>query len=600
MRRAATLIMAWLMTAAVWAAEPEVRASVDRNTVTVRRPFLLTVQVTGNEVGGITIPDVDGLNINKRADQTGSQMQVEFSGGRSIVARTQTFGYYAQAIRPGRYTIPPIQVQVDGKTLATQPILINVLDAGAASQTQQGAAPSVPPGRSEPAPQHGDQPTWEDAVFIESTVDKREVYQGEPIQLTLSLWCLDVNGLQVSSFSGGNIQYPSSDGFYTVTIEPQRVSKTRGNWNYTVTEFRQVLYPTATGDLTIGAWHWEGAGMYGFQRQNFALDTQPIDIKVKPLPDRPPDFSGAVGSFVIKAQLERDQAMQGVPIKLTVRIAGRGNPDAISAPRMPKIENAYISDPEKQLQEIQSPSGPAVEKTFSYTITPLEPGTLEIPEISYCYFDAAEGAYKTERTAPFTVTVLKSAETSQPRTLLTEHAPIDKGKVEVIGEDILPLVTNPGPLRPYRPSPINTGAALICPAAVCGVVAAYTRRKRRFEQDTGLARSHGARARFNKRLKNIGQSPDPSDELYRALMGYIADKFNRVESGMTSDDVRQLYESHGIGSDDTVQAVKVLRSCERARYAGGKLSAPEVQALVDAAVQAAERLDEVLKKDRRP
>ncbi|HNR34059.1 MAG TPA: BatD family protein [Candidatus Hydrogenedentes bacterium] len=599
MRRVAIVIMV-LLAGAAGAAEPEVRASVDRNTVTVRRPFLLTVQVTGNEVGEITIPDVDGLHINKRADQTGSQMQVEFSGGRSIVARTQTFGYYAQAIRPGRYTIPPIQVQVDGKTLATQPILINVLETGAASQTQQEAVSSTRPGRSEPEPQRGDQPTWEDAVFIESTVDKHEVFQGEPIRLTLSLWCLDMNGLQVSSYSGGNIKYPDSDGFYAVTLEPQRVSKTRGNWNYTVTEFRQVLYPTATGDLVIGAWHWEGAGMYGFQRQHFALDTQPMDIKVKPLPDRPPDFSGAVGTFTIKAQLERDQAMQGVPIKLTVRIAGRGNPDAIGAPRMPKIENVYISDPEKQSQEIQSPSGPAVEKTFSYTITPLEPGTLEIPAISYCYFDATEGAYKTEQTAPFTVTVLKSVESSQPRTLVTEHAPTEKGKVEVIGEDILPIVTNPGPLRPYRPSPINTGAALICPVAACGVVAAYTRRRRRFEQDTGLARSHGAKARFLKHLKTIGQSPEPSDELYRALIGYIADKFNRVESGMTSDDVRQIYESHGIGSDDTGQVVKILRACERARYAGGKLSGPEVQALADAAVQAIERLDEALKKDRRP
>ncbi|MCX5757507.1 MAG: BatD family protein [Candidatus Hydrogenedentes bacterium] len=539
MRHAACIAAALLMAAMAWA-EPEVRASVDRNTVTVRRPFLFTIQITGNDIGAISIPDVDGLNINKRADHSGSSTQVEFNAGRSVIARTQSFGYYAQAIRPGRFTIPAIQVQVDGKTLSTQPIPINVLDSGAAPQAQPGNAPAAQPAQPQAAQQAPGQPTWEDAVFIQSAVDKHEAFQGEPVSLTLSLWCLDVSGLQVSSFTGANIKYPTSEGFYAVTADPQRVSKQHGNWNYTVTEFRQILYPTATGDLTIGPWHWEGAGMYGFQRQNFALDTQPIAVKV-----------------------------------------------------------IYVSDPEKDAQQVQSPSGPSVEKTFTYTLTPLEPGILQIPEISYCYFDPADGTYKTEKTAPFTVTVLKSVESGQARTLVTENAPVDKGKVEVIGEDILPIVTNPGPLYPHRSSPVNTGAAAVFPVVACGAISAYTRRKRRFEQDKGLARSHGAKSRFHKRLKSIGQAPEPADELYHALTGFIADKFNVVESGMTSADVRQAYESRGVGPEETEQVVKILRACERSRYASVKLSVQEVQALADAAVQALERLDETLKKERR-
>lgn len=599
MRRGGYIVAVMLMAAMAWA-EPQVRASVERNSVTVRRPFLFTIEVTGNNIGNISIPDIDGLNINKRADRTGSSTQVEFNGVRSVIARTQTLGYYAQATRPGRFTIPPIQIEVDGKVLSTEAIPINVLDSGAAPQAQpantQGAQAQSPQGAQQ---QGGAQPTWDDAVFIQSAVDKHEVFQGEPVTLTLSLWCIDLAGLQVSSYTGSNIKYPTSEGFYAVTVEPQRVSKQRGNWNYTVTEFRQILYPTATGDLNIGAWHWEGAGMYGFQRQNFALDAQGIEVKVKPLPDRPADFSGAVGSFGIKAQLERDQVMQGVPVKLTVRISGRGNPDAIGAPAIPKLEKVYISDPEKDAQQVQSPSGPSVEKTFTYTLTPLEPGTLQIPEISYCYFDPSDGTYKTEKTAAFTVTVLKSVESGQGRTLITEAAPAAKGKVEVIGEDILPIVTNPGVLYPYRSSGVNTGAAIVFPAIACGAVAVYARRKRRFEQDTGFARSHGAKSRFHKRLKGIGAAAEPADELYHALTGFVADKFNIVESGITSADVRQIYESRGVPADDTEQVVKILRACERARYASVKLSAQEVQALADGAVEALERLDESLKKERR-
>ncbi len=598
MRHAACIAVALLTAAMAWA-EPEVRASVDRNTVTVRHPFLFTIEITGKDIAAISIPDVDGLNINKRADHTGSSTQVAFNAGQSVVARTQTFGYYAQATRPGRFTIPAIQIQVDGTILSTQPIPINVLDSGATPQAQPGIASATQPAQPQAAPQAAGQPTWDDVVFIESAVDKHEAFQGEAVPLTLSLWCLDVSGLQISSFTGANIKYPSSEGFYAVTADSQRVSKQRGNWNYTVTEFRQTLYPTATGDLTVGAWHWEGAGMYGFQRQNFALDTQPIAIKVKPLPDRPPDFSGAVGAFTIKAQLERDQVMQGVPVKLTVRIAGRGNPDAIGAPQIPKLDKVYISDPEKDAQQVPSPSGPSVEKTFTYTVTPLEPGTLQIPEIAYCYFDPSDGTFKTQKTAPFTVTILKSVESGQARTLVTENAPVDKGKVEVIGEDILPIITNPGPLYPHRSSPVNNGAAVVFPIVACGAISAYTRRKRRFEQDTGLARSHGAKARFHKRLKGIGLASEPADELYHALTGFIADKFNVVESGMTSADVRQAYESRGVGAEETEQVVKTLRACERSRYASVKLSVQEVQALADAAVQALERLDETLKKERR-
>jgi hypothetical protein len=240
-----------------------------------------------------------------------------------------------------------------------------------------------------------------------------------------------------------------------------------------------------------------------------------------------------------------------------------------------------------------------MEKSFSYTITPLQPGQMQIPAIAFRYFDPSTDAYEVGETSPFALQVTPSEEGGE-RVLVTSGIPSEPGKVKVLGDDIQPLVQPDGDLGPAGPATGKAAAAVVAPPLAYTALALYMRRRRRFERDTGYAREYHAKSRGHKRLRHIADAPEPAEELYKALTGYIADKFNTAESGMTSDDARALLENHGADPELTRGICKILRSCERTRYGTGRLSPDEIGALTQAAANAIDRLAGELKKDRKP
>ena len=576
------------------AAEPHVRAYVERTTVTVNKPFLLSIEVSGNDVGPIALPDVPGLNVNKRASST--QVSKEFSlvGTRMRGVTTQQLGYYAQATRTGKITIPRIGVTIDGKTLYTKPILLTVTDASQPWQSPSGqTAPSRTAGRG----QDGEL-TWEEAVFIETDVDKREAYVGEPIELTMSGWAVGLVGLRVSPFHGQGLPFPTTEGFYATPVQPARTRKERNGYTYEVTEFHQTLYPMTPGDLHVGSWRWEGSASYRFQGHNFRMETQPIDVKVKPLPPSPPGFGGAVGHFRLEGGVDRTRVVQGVPVTLEITISGRGNPKAVVAPELPAMDKVFVSDPDKTEEAIETPSGPGIRKQFHYTITPLEAGRLTVPSVSFSYFDPVAKTYKTERTQQYEIEVLASAEAASPA-VVGMPTPLEQGHVNVLGEDILPIQPVRGRLRPAPASSLASPATVAAPMlAYCGV-ALFMRRKRRFDRDAGFARDYRARSRSHKRLKDVASAERPAEALYRALVGFVADKFNVPEAGMTSSDAQRLFETHGLEGAITDGFNKILRACERANYASAELSPAEIGALIQAAGAAIDQVGAALKRGAR-
>ena len=306
------------------------------------------------------------------------------------------------------------------------------------------------------------------------------------------------------------------------------------------------------------------------------------------LPEAPPAFSGAVGQYTLEAKLSREEGVQGVPMQLVVTVRGRGNPDAIGAPRVPKVEKAYISDPDRSPAPAE-PTGAGVEKTFTYMVTPLEPGELRIPPIEYGYFDPAAEAYKTESTQPLTVRVQQSAEYAGPRTLMTQNRePEPAGAVSMVGDDIFPLASAPAGLRRVRESGVAVPVATGAPVAAYAGLALLMRRKRRFDRDPAYARARKAKARAVKRL---GAAAGSAEELYRALIGYVADRYDLQETGLTSQEVTQAMEARQVEVEVREHVRKILRACERTRYGGAKLSGDEFDALTRGALDAIEQLE---------
>jgi hypothetical protein len=599
MRRCLVLALVALAAPLALAEAPgKVEAWVEHTTVPVDARFLLTVRATGTTVEEPILPKVEGLEIRETPVQNFESLQL--SMGRMSVTRER--GYIVHATRTGKITVPGIGVSVNGSVLYSQPIVLTVTEE---SPVSLPAPPGQPASTQLPSPQGPAMPdrlSWQDVLFTTSEVENKEVYEGEPVRLTLSVWSLEHDRIETGTMPGRDLQYPSTEGFYVLMRDARVTQMTRNDLAYRVTQYPLVLYPTRTGTLMIGSWHWEGRARaltrFGFQTRDCSLDTPPIPILVKALPPRPPEFSGAVGKFTVSAHVTREEILQGIPIQLVVRVTGQGNPDAIGDPIVPRIEECFISDPEKATQPVSGPLEVMVEKSYTYSITPMKAGDLTIPEVQLCYFDPEEAVYKTGRAGPFVIHVLPSVE-SQPRVVVSQEDVGGPAKVDVLAEDVLPVITSPGRLRPTHDAPWVTPAILFAPVAAYGGLAGLMGRRRRLDSDTRLARAHYARSKGRKRLYRALQAKDPAQEVYRAVAGFIADKFDLAEAGMTSDDAARLFERRQMEDEWVQNLLKILRACEHARYAGGQLAPDELRALAEAAAVGMDRIEDALRKGRR-
>ncbi len=565
--------------------EMPVRAWLDATEVIVGRPFWVYVEATGIEIVLPNTIAAEGIEI----DPVNVQKSVSYSfnhEGQQMIAKR---GYLATATREGAITIPPIEVQVTGRIVKTEALTLTARNAAAPVNPPAGEAPSAA------------QLTQDDLVFVRMETDKKTAYQGEPILLTMQLWRIQDRRVNAGPWRGNLITGPTAEGFFTRDLEPVQYEAKNGSWAYDVTETRRLLYATRPGTLRVGVWHWEGIALINRQsvtqrdRLHYRFDQGPIDITVKPLPAAPAGFTGAVGSFEVSAEIGAAVVTQGVPLALTIRVQGAGNPDAVGDPLLPELPWATTRQPERRVELVAVPNTlqPRMDKRFVYAITPLQPGHAEIPPFPFVYFDTEKAAYQTTTLGPFALEVTATDEAST-RLLASEEVPVAERKVEILAEDIRPLMERPATLAPARAARAPLWfLAFAAPAAAYAAMRIVSGRRRRMAENRGWARSQRARTSGLRRLQDVAQSPEPADALFRATVAFVADTLNLSEEGLTSGDVRAELDRAGLPGDLADRTVQILRACERARYGSQRLSRDEVAALISGAEACMNSLDEL-------
>ena len=218
-----------------------------------------------------------------------------------------------------------------------------------------------------------------------------------------------------------------------------------------------------------------------------------------------------------------------------------------------------------------------------------------VPSIGYVYFDPAQAAYQTAQTEPLVVHVRGMAKREDQVIVGAGGA---ESTTATLGSDISDLATNPGNLRRQTDLTIPTELGYATPVAAYAAFALYLRRRRRFETDRAYARAYGALKCGTERIEHARESGCAADALYQAVTGYIADQFNLPETGMTSVEARSFFQSHRIPVEIADAFHRILKTCERARYAAAELSADEIEALIQGARTGMERLDDFLKRGR--
>jgi hypothetical protein len=376
---------------AVAAAEPNVRAHLERGLTAIGDPVQLEIRISGGarRIGGPPEISVDGLDIQYETQSHMSSFQ--FNNGNASGEVTTILIYQVVPQRNGSFTIPPVTVEVDGKSYTTKQVSLNV----APSSESEG-----------------------ESQFAEIVVPKKTLYVGEAIPIEMRLYVRSDIRWQLT-------EMPNIDGEgFTKQKMPEPHSKEdpveRNGKEYDLLIFKTVIAPIHAGDLTIGPSeipfvaqvpraHRNGGGSrspFGFLgdafddqffsvQQKLTAKAEAVHLTVKQLPlvGKPSDFSGAVGSFEFSAEGAPTQVKVGDPITMRLKVSGHGNFDRVSAPVVGDTTGWRTYPPSNTFtaEDAVNYSGT---KTFEEAVIP-ETRKTAMPVFYFSFFDPAKGKYVT-------------------------------------------------------------------------------------------------------------------------------------------------------------------------------------------------------------
>lgn len=142
------------------------------------------------------------------------------------------------------------------------------------------------------------------------------------------------------------------------------------------------------------------------------ISTPVITIKVNPLPEkgRPEDYSGAVGEFTVRMEVEDVEVEQFQPLVARLIIAGTGNLSLITDPDIEWPSQTHLPDVQVS-EDIDKYRFPLKgRKTFEYTLATKDIGSFTIPPVHFNYFDPEKGTYQSVATDEVRYTVKPAEE----------------------------------------------------------------------------------------------------------------------------------------------------------------------------------------------
>lgn len=137
-------------------------------------------------------------------------------------------------------------------------------------------------------------------------------------------------------------------------------------------------------------------------------------IQVQPLPERVQE-SGAVGTFLLSAEMEKQELRQGEQVLLTVRVEGTGNLNYLQFPEL-QLEGFTQLQAEESSDYVPTQQGYQGHREYTYTLAAEEPGMKRVQVPSLSAVQPQTGRVYATRSYSFSVEVLsESTETGSAR-----------------------------------------------------------------------------------------------------------------------------------------------------------------------------------------
>lgn len=542
-------------------AQPDisVQATVSETTIYTGERIQLSIEISGdfNDISRPELPDFqDEFRLLSNTPSTSRSYR--YVNGQSSTSYTYSYQLIAQ--QEGDHQIPPISISIDGEEHTTDPVDVSIIDRDGSEKSTEEEQPDI---------------------FVRLEVSDTQPVAGQQIISDVVLYFQD--GLEVNSYQP--VPGWKAEGFWKEelnnTERPQATSTTIDGVRYRKARLLQfAIFPTKSGKLEISPYKIMISvrsarssrddpfssffGGMGRNQRQMELESDPVTLDVESLPSsQDSSYIGAVGDYDISREISTEETVEGESIEITTRIKGSGNIPLISKPEYDLPDGLEVYEPQEASDLDRNNQRISGTKTFTDVIIAQSSGDYTIPEKEVAYFDPDRDEYVSQTLPALNFTVNRN-----PDKIATDD---DSGSMPV--NPVTGLASWTTPASTALLSYWWFWAGLIIP--LCLLVLAYWQKTYfdRMSNDQAFARSRKASDTAADRLDQTialseqGNIKQAYNMLQKAITGFIGDRLNLPEAGLSNQDYIEALKQKDIDADLVKNIRMLLDKCASISYA---------------------------------
>ena len=539
----------------------EVSATVTETQVFQGERINFNIVVSGNNFRNVGRPQIPttfpGFTLLSLQPSTSTSYSIV----NGVASRSYSYGYTLSAETPGNYTLPAVVIDIDGVPFETNPVEVRII--ARSNSSGNGSANTQPD------------------VFIKVELSDTNPVVGQQVTADLVLYFrapLEIVSYQPSSNW-------STDGFWKELMSdgsnPRAESVIIGNERFRrAVLLKHVLFASRAGNLTVSEANVSVTvrnpsrysdpfnsffGGFGTNQRNIDLQSDPVRVTVRPLPQTDAVTIDAVGNFTITRRLSTSTATVGEAVEIITEIRGTGNLALISRPTYTFPDGFEIFTPQDESNINKETGQISGSRTFRDVVIVRKPGEFAIDPVSLAYFDPNRRRYVTV-SLPQLRLVVNRDEVS----VATSIQQRDLGVLPITGYVNWMTISQTSLLKQWW-----LWIGLILPIMV--LVLAWRKKLEddRLKGDINYARRVRALDRATETLHQaemISNSHSPDIKacmtlIQNAIYGVVADKLGLQEASMNDILVIDLLNKQKVDESYVRDVQKTLNKCSTIRFA---------------------------------
>ncbi|EAS20737.1 protein BatD [Nonlabens mediterrranea] len=558
------LIIFCLFIIAGWTsmAQVEFTATPTRDKIAINER--VRVEFKMNVAGdNFTPPNFEGFQVVSGPIQSFSQQWVN---GKSSMSKS--YSYILKPNKTGKVTIKQAVMEFEGAEYKTVPFQIAI----------NGAV-------DDPKDANSQEITADTDIHLVAEVSKANPYLNEPIKVVYKLYVANNTGV-----SGWNeIDSPKYPDFWSLNIDNRNAQVKNGNYlgqPYRYLQLREVvLYPQKTGELVIEPLTLDinvevptnrrdffGRTVFKTVSKTVSAGSRKINVKSIPTAGRPASYTGAVGDFKFKVELDKAQLDAGESLNAVVKVGGTGNLKLMELPKLKVPQSLEAYEPERGNAVKTSISGMKGTISDTYVIVPQYGGKYVLPPVEFSYFDPKKETFITLNSGETLIEVNGPAPASG--TNVTSNSATGSNKNYINNDAQFAFIKTTTDFinkeQTYFFNSTGYWTVIGCSLLLMPLSLLVRRKQEAIASDVVGNRLKTANKLSKKYLsaakKNLGNHDQFYISLEKSLHNYLKSKLNIQTAEMSKDRVSELLLQRGAAADTNKEFIELLASCEFARY----------------------------------